>query len=153
MVERNLRDVTSFMGSRGMLHFDAHFANLLTDGHRLYFADFGLVLSNGFDLSGEEMAFSERHVHFDRAYVMTRLVNHVVDAHFGVNNRNAVVREHAHSTNSPQLPQPQAELVKRYAPIAMLMNDFYAELRTESKTTAYPAEQIGQACRAAGLLS
>jgi hypothetical protein len=152
MVEHDLREVTSFMGSRGMLHFDAHFDNLLTDGHRLYFADLGLALSKSFDLSAEEAAFLERHADFDRAYVMTRLVNHLVDASSGFESRNAVVREHVHGTKDSRLPQSQASLVKRYASTAMLMNDFYARLRTESKTTVYPAEQIGKACRAAGLL-
>jgi thiamine kinase-like enzyme len=41
MVERELAAGTSFMNARGLLHFDAHFENVLTDGERLYFADFG----------------------------------------------------------------------------------------------------------------
>lgn len=42
---------TEFMSARGLVHFDAHFSNLLTDGKQVYFADFGLALSRGFDLS------------------------------------------------------------------------------------------------------
>ncbi|MFF2503082.1 hypothetical protein ACFVTY_06840 [Streptomyces sp. NPDC058067] len=49
------------MNSRGLLHFDAHFQNILTDGRRLYFADFGLALSSRFDLSPSEAGFFERH--------------------------------------------------------------------------------------------
>ncbi|MFI7135214.1 hypothetical protein ACIBQ1_56840 [Nonomuraea sp. NPDC050153] len=33
------------MNSRGLLHFDAHFENILTGGQRLYFADYGLAVS------------------------------------------------------------------------------------------------------------
>ena len=51
MVEKELEAGTSFMNARGLLHFDAHFQNILTDGERLYFADYGLAISSRFDLS------------------------------------------------------------------------------------------------------
>ena len=57
MVERDLEAVISFMNSRGLLHFDAHFENILTDGQRLFFADYGLAISSRFELSPEEVAF------------------------------------------------------------------------------------------------
>ncbi len=50
-VERALIDAAAFMKSRGLAHFDAHFDNILTDGHRLYFSDFGLSLSMNFELA------------------------------------------------------------------------------------------------------
>jgi hypothetical protein len=48
MVERELAAGTSFMNSCGLLHFDAHFENILTDGQRLYFADYGLAALYGY---------------------------------------------------------------------------------------------------------
>lgn len=57
-VEEALARGTAFMSSRGLIHFDAHFANILTDGRRLYFADFGLALSSRFDLSADEPSSS-----------------------------------------------------------------------------------------------
>ena len=57
MVEKNLSAVTSFMNAQGLLHFDAHFWNILTDGESLYFSDFGLAISSRFDLSEAEMVF------------------------------------------------------------------------------------------------
>ncbi len=68
MVERELSAGTSFMNSRGLLHFDAHFENILTDGQRLYFADYGLALSSGFELSHDEADFFGRHQAYDRCY-------------------------------------------------------------------------------------
>ncbi|MFF5205999.1 hypothetical protein [Streptosporangium sp. NPDC000396] len=44
LLERELAAGISFMNANGLLHFDAHFGNILTDGSRLYFADFGQVL-------------------------------------------------------------------------------------------------------------
>ncbi|MFG1706924.1 hypothetical protein ACFLIM_27400 [Nonomuraea sp. M3C6] len=54
MVERRLRTDVAFMNANGLLHFDAHYRNILTDGQRLYFADLGLATSPRFDLSADE---------------------------------------------------------------------------------------------------
>lgn len=151
MVERDLRAVTSFMNSRGILHFDAHFDNILTDGHHLYFGDFGLAVSNAFDLSTAETSFIGRHADFDRAYVMTRLVNYLVDATCGVARRHAVIHDHSGGTLASPLPPPAKALVTRFASIAMLMNAFYATLLAESRDARYPSAGIAQACREAGL--
>ena len=60
-VDAQLADTTAFMRERGLVHFDAHFLNILTDGHGLYFSDFGLALSDQFDLSDRERAFLREH--------------------------------------------------------------------------------------------
>jgi hypothetical protein len=39
----------------------------------------------------------------------------------------------------------------RYAPVAVVMNDFYWKLFGESRATPYPADEIERACAAAGL--
>ncbi|MGV3614143.1 MAG: hypothetical protein ACO1SV_02305 [Fimbriimonas sp.] len=49
--------IVGFLRRRGVVHFDAHFQNVLTDGDRLYLTDFGLTLDRAFDLSEEERAF------------------------------------------------------------------------------------------------
>lgn len=36
MVDSNLRSAVSYMNANGLLHFDVHFENVLTDGHRVY---------------------------------------------------------------------------------------------------------------------
>lgn len=41
----------SLMNSPGLIHGDAHLVNILTEGHRLYFADLGLATSDRFALS------------------------------------------------------------------------------------------------------
>jgi tRNA A-37 threonylcarbamoyl transferase component Bud32 len=63
-VEKNLSAATSFMNAQGLLHFDAHFWNILTDGESLYFSDFGLAISSRFDLSEAEMDFFKEHCLF-----------------------------------------------------------------------------------------
>lgn len=48
-VEDGLIRGADFMGANGFVHFDAHPADVLTDGRELYFADLGLALADGFD--------------------------------------------------------------------------------------------------------
>ncbi|SEN94617.1 hypothetical protein SAMN05216267_1013123 [Actinacidiphila rubida] len=94
MVEEELEAGTSFMNARGLLHFDAHFENILTDGRRLFFADFGLALSSRFELGQDEREFFALHRAYDRCYTVTHLVNWLVAELFGhaADQRRAYVR-------------------------------------------------------------
>lgn len=125
MVERSLRAGTSFMNSHDLLHFDPHFDNILTDGRRLYFGDYGLAVSCRFELSEAEFDFYSTHLSYDRCYTATRLVNWLTAA--GCEAR---------------LPESAATIVQRYAPIAVVMKEFYRKLQTESRTTPYPVAEI-----------
>ncbi|MGI5054965.1 protein kinase family protein, partial [Streptomyces sp. JAC18] len=79
-VEKALMDGADFMSSRGLVHFDAHFANILTDGRQLYFADFGLALSSRFDLSSGESSLLSDHLAYDRCYTASHLLQyHLLD--------------------------------------------------------------------------
>jgi hypothetical protein len=73
-VERELVSATNFLSSQRFVHFDAHFANILTDGEHVYLSDFGLTLSAEFTLTPEESRFLTLHRDFDRSLVVTLLV-------------------------------------------------------------------------------
>ena len=60
-----LCDTLTFLHDRGVLHFDAHFGNVVTDGDGVRLTDFGLVLDEGFELSAAERAFFQSHQHYD----------------------------------------------------------------------------------------
>jgi hypothetical protein len=147
MVERELRAGTSFMNTRGLLHFDAHFENILTDGRRLFFADYGLAISSRFALSREEAAFFDRHRTYDRCYTVTYLVNWLVTALYGHqrDDRDALVRACAKGEHPAGIPAPAAAIIARHAPLAAVMSDFYRELR-ESREATYPLERIRRVC-------
>ncbi|MFE2225212.1 protein kinase family protein [Streptomyces kronopolitis] len=147
MVERELAAGTSFMNSRGLLHFDAHFENILTDGRRLYFADYGLALSSGFELSQDEAAFFDRHRTYDRCYTATYLVNWLVTALYGYQRedrqgRYALVRAYAEGKRPTGIPQEAAAILARHAPIAAVMSDFNRTFQRRSRRTPYPLEEI-----------
>ncbi len=58
-------ETLEFLRSQGILHFDAHLQNIVTDGRRFVLSDFGLALDRRFHLSAPERAFFRRHSHYD----------------------------------------------------------------------------------------
>lgn len=151
MVEQELRATVEFMNANGLCHFDAHFRNILTDGRRLYFADLGLATSWQFALSAEERAFLADNRTHDRCHTVTELVNWLVTALVGRDHRDRFIRSYADGADPAGLPPAAATVIRRYAPIAVVMNDFYRRLHLESRTTPYPAARLAQVCAATGL--
>ncbi|MFG2887914.1 hypothetical protein [Streptomyces sp. NPDC048248] len=149
MVEKELAAGISFINSRGLLHFDAHFENILTDGRRLYFADYGLATSSSFELSQDEADFLARHQSYDRCYTATYLVNWLVTALYGYQRadqegRHALVRSYAEGKRPTGVPEEAAALLTRHAPIATVMSDFNRTFQRQNRQTPYPLEAIRQ---------
>jgi hypothetical protein len=144
LAERELEAGTAFMNDRGLLHLDAHFENILTDGRRLYFTDYGLALSPRFELSRDEAAFYDRHRSYDRCYTRTHLVRWLVTALHGHRGetRDALVRAYAEGERPADVPPAAAAILARHAPLAAVMADFYRELQQHSRQAPYPAETI-----------
>lgn len=154
LVEGQLLAAVRCMGSNGLYHFDAHFHNVLTDGHRIYVSDFGLAASQWFELTPTERRFLDHTADHDLAYVVTQLVNTVVTALVapdGPAARNAYLRRCAAEGATPCLLAPLEQVVRRYAPVAVVVNDFYWRLHDGHPTTLYPAEEIARALGTASL--
>ncbi|WP_433593639.1 serine/threonine protein phosphatase [Nocardia sp. CA-145437] len=60
-IEHRLAEIVTFLRDHQLLHMDAHWGNIRTDGERLYLTDFGLATSPHFDLSPDERDFVEPH--------------------------------------------------------------------------------------------
>jgi hypothetical protein len=145
MVERGLKTGVACMNAMGLLHFDTHFHNILTDGRQLYFSDFGLATSSRFDLSEAELAFLRIHTHQDECDSVMQLVNWLVKVYTDASNaseRNEYIRRYADGDDPVNMPPSIAEVIKRYAPITAIMNAFYWKLHLESRTILYPADEI-----------
>lgn len=153
MVESCLLTDVAFMVGNGLVHFDGHFDNIVTDGQRLYLTDFGLATSPRFDLSAEEAVFLADNRTHDLGYALMRLVNWLVAAACGVGippdsgpaERNGFVRACAAGAEPVGAPPAVAAVIRRYAPAAALMNDFYFEFFGTSRTTPYPAAEVERA--------
>lgn len=142
--EQALARGTAFMSSNGLVHFDAHFRNVLTDGRLLYFADFGLALSSRFDLSAAEAAFLSDHLAYDRHYTASHLLRHHLPG--GVRNdaqHEAFLHDWiAGSTTREHLPPAIAAIIDRHARTALILSGFHRRLVTETKRTPYPVDEL-----------
>jgi hypothetical protein len=156
-VETQLLDLAAFTAARGLVHFDAHFDNVLTDGRQLHLADLGLAAGTGFVLSPDEVALVEHARTHDLAYARMRLVNWAIST-FGDPScardpvaRHAAVRAFADGASTAGLPEPAAGIVRRHAPVAAILDAFYAELFNVRRDAPYPADAVRDALdRSAG---
>ncbi|WP_323380156.1 protein kinase family protein, partial [Streptomyces alkaliphilus] len=144
MVERELLTGTLAMNARGLLHFDTHFGNVLTDGRRLHFTDHGLSLSSRFRLSPEHARFLDLHRDHDPCYAMSYLVNRLLWMFSGLGVRDAaeVVRACAGGARPEGLSDAVAGIVTRHAPVTLVMTDFVLRMLDDPAGTPYPADEL-----------
>lgn len=146
--DRALLRGAEFMSSRGLVHFDAHFHNVLTDGELIHFADFGLALSTRFELAPDEARFLSEHLG-DRAYTASHLLRYHLP---GADERDdlaheAFLREWIAGRGRGGVPAEAAALLDRHAATGLLMAGFHRRLVTESKRTPFPAAEVAEASR------
>ncbi len=142
-VEEALMRGTAFMSSRGLVHFDAHFANILTDGRQLYFADFGLALSSRFDLSADESTFLSDHLAYDHCYTASHLLQyHLLDGVRGDTEREAFLHDWIAGRRPGDIPPEITAIIDRHARPTVVVDSFFRRLLTESKQTPFPAAEI-----------
>jgi len=127
------RQAAAFMNGRGMLHFDLHRANLLTDGAQIYVGDYGLALCADFDLAPAERDFFESHRLYDRGYV------------------DWAFSEWLRRAQPPLQLTPALEArLESVAPVADVFARFIDSLVNVSKTTPFPAAEMEAALAATG---
>ena len=143
MIENDLNSTIEFMKKKGMVHFDATKNNLLTDGQRLYFADFGLTLSSTFNLSKKERDFFDKHQTYDKCQAIWFTYGKIHNVYQSMSKLVKV--------NSIK-PKKVKEFFKCYHSIANRMEKFFIELRTDkSKTVPYPTDIFNSLCIEADL--
>jgi hypothetical protein len=148
-LEPRLLDLVSFINERGLLHMDAHFENIVTDGEEVYLTDFGLALADRFELSDSERAFFERHRGFDCATVLTSLVHAIFTRHAGERDWRDAFRAFLDGSLPPcdGMPDADRNFLTRRGPLWLAMGRFYERLRDDI-TTDFPAEQIRRLIKA-----
>ncbi|MDQ0603771.1 hypothetical protein QF037_008116 [Streptomyces canus] len=146
LVEQGLADVTSFLHIHELLHMDAHFGNILTDGRRLYLSDYGLSLTSRFQLTPSERDFFDRHRPYDRAYTSLYLVLWLVTELYGYrgDQRSAFIRACADGARAEGIPEAAADVIARHARTAVAMDEFSRRFQEESRLTTPPYDSWGQ---------
>jgi hypothetical protein len=155
-VDRQLEAAVRFFDQAGLVHFDVHLENVLTDGEEFCFTDFGLSGHDRFDLDPDEAAFLTRHrpspvdPGYDRAYARGYFARWLVAELLRAFRADAVaVLADAAAGKDVGLPPAAAAVLARDAPLALVMNEFFVGLRTRSRSTPYPAEALRRTYRPA----
>ncbi len=180
LVLNDLCATLDFLGKHGILHFDPHFWNVLTDGERFYLTDFGLMLDADFALQEEEQAFFQAHTHYDygRLFVSLFLLLYALykslpedeqrqlRAHYGMSEGGekayevidlfVVLGKHVediHARGMLRLNATFLTCMVKYHSILTLMSGFFSELsHSNYKDTKFPNAELGRRLREAGLL-
>ncbi|MCS3804388.1 hypothetical protein HNO92_001980 [Chromobacterium alkanivorans] len=142
-MERQLEALCADLREMGMAHFDLHFANLLTDGERIYLSDFGLALSDRFVLSGDEADFLAAHHGYDAACASLSLVHcliaHAYERHdwFGVGDWVESLDDYLRGDRR-MFPAAVGGLLDKHAAAAVRMDAFFHSVR-RNKSQVWPA--------------
>lgn len=159
LLQRTLPVAIRSMNDRGLFHFDSHLSNILTDGEAVYISDFGLATSTDFDLTDTERSFVDDHLLHDPAYTISRVVNQVVTAMSGAVDpadpdyavRNAYIRRCAEGAQAGGVPPVAAAFITRFAPLVVVMNDFYWQLFDGPPFPPFPTQAVAAAVASTGL--
>ncbi|HLB32770.1 MAG: hypothetical protein A3F67_09945 [Verrucomicrobia bacterium RIFCSPHIGHO2_12_FULL_41_10] len=137
MMDENIATITEFMSKQKFIHGDLHFKNILTDGTRLYFTDFGLALSSKFELTAEEIEFFNKHHNYDQANAAIGFLDSTFSNLFGKELWSTSIQEYFSSKKITLAPALESR-IKRHTPVALAMDQFYQKLMKESRSTPYP---------------
>ncbi|MGH2607790.1 MAG: hypothetical protein ACRDHF_01765, partial [Tepidiformaceae bacterium] len=172
VVEQLVKTISCLRG-HGVVHFDAHFANVVTDGQRHLLTDFGLALDSEFELAPDERAFLRRHMDYDYGEALLSVgsalmwvVQGLPEPDRGSIRRALGIEEDVlwYSTGSTLISRVEdlagmtsidpayVATVKRYRPVMLFMGDFLRTLRANPrKDTPFDDEMLRDVLRDAGV--
>jgi hypothetical protein len=158
----DLQATVDFLRKNEIVHFDAHFHNILTDGEQTYLTDFGLALDRNFTLTTEERSFFERHIFYDYGEILWNMgllirstynlcvedEKHKISEKYGLDESlkthefSAMLLdkiEEIHEDGVMKLDDSFVKWTIEHRSIIMLMGDFFANLReNNNKDTKFP---------------
>jgi hypothetical protein len=156
----------AFLGTKGIIHFDAHFRNILTDGEQIYLTDFGLALDKSFALTEGEEIFFNQNTLYDYGEVLRNL-GHLIRAPYdscAQSNKHRIMKKYGikeglrlyevgailldnikqiHADGDLELDEFYVASVVKYRDIIALMQDFFAQMwENDQKDTQLPHTKL-----------
>ncbi len=169
-------DTIAFLRKNGIIHFDVHFNNILTDENKLYLTDLGLGLDKRFDLNEAERAFFKRHTLYDYGEFLFWFGEHLLSIYQGLADTkkrkimqkygltNAMPRPESfiilleniseiHTDGLMSLDKDYVETVRKYRAIIMLMAEFFTDMeQNDRKDTKYSHAKLKRLLEATEIL-
>ena len=167
----------AFLRTKGIIHFDAHFRNILTDGEQVYLTDFGLVLDKHFALTKDEEDFFERNTFYDYGEVLRNLGHLIRSPYYSCseNDKRKLMEkygiteglqpyeigailldniEQIHADRDLVLDEFYVANIVKYRSIIALMQDFFSKMwGNNKKDTELPHAELQQLLKKTGFLS
>lgn len=164
---RQLWETVSFLRSRRIVHFDVHFANVMTDGERPYLTDFGLLLDSRFHLSDDEQTFLHRHMDYDYGELIWSVgaVMYYMLASLPARRRDALRRGGRMDTVTTMvenvdnifadgrlgIDEAYVAAAHRYREVIELMSEFFTAMRSgPRKDVPFPSTRLHRLLRRIG---
>ena len=179
-LEKPLNDLLAtiaFLHEKRIIHFDAHFRNVLTDGEQIYLTDFGLALDKSFALTEEEKFFFEQNALYDYGEILRNL-GHLIQRSYdscSPNDQYKIMKKYGireslkpHQIRSILLDNIEqiqgdgimklddfyvASIVK-YRKIIIMMQDFFSDMwKNNDKDTKLDCQKLQQLLKQTELLT
>ena len=147
-------DAIAELRSRHMVHFDAHWGNIITDGASCRLVDFGLAMSADMELSNSERAFLDRHLHYDYGVVLAYL-GLMLATTLGEEPSSQKLRHHLDELESleDRCPPTLLGALERYRHPILYMVEFFERIRQPDKISTYDDQVLGDLLRECGLIT
>ncbi|CZG38952.1 Protein kinase domain [Legionella pneumophila] len=140
-ISSSFENALDFMKANNFLHMDAHFWNVLADDEHIYLSDFGLALSETFDLSTSEKHFFEDHKNYDRYSFSVNLLHGVLTSYLGNTNWDQTLNDYLNNKLNADMPNAVKILLSKHAAVAEEMHTFYREIQKD-KSSPYPTHKL-----------
>lgn len=170
----DLRTTIAFLRAKEIIHFDAHFRNVLTDGNQIYLTDFGLALDKSFTLSQKEKIFFEQNTFYDYGEILRNL-GHLIWWSYEAcseSDKRRIIKEYGireslkpyelrailldnieqiQSDGLMTLDDFYVASIVKYRHIITLMQDFFSDMwKNKKKDSKLPHVQLQQLLKATG---
>jgi hypothetical protein len=132
----------------GIVHFDTHLGNVITDGTTWRLTDFGLAVADGFELSADERRFADRHRHYDLGLSVGSL-GQLLMGHLGL-RRPAELAAAIDDPPAELAPELRAAYVRLRAPM-LYMVEHFARMMRPSKRSRYDDGEMAARLESAGV--
>jgi hypothetical protein len=147
-------DAIAELRSRHMVHFDAHWGNVITDGACCRLVDFGVAMSADMELGNSEKAFLDRHLHYDYGVVLGYL-GLMLAITLGEEPSSQMLRHHLDDLGSLEGRCPPTLLgaLERYRHPILYMVDFFERIRQPDKHSTYDDQVLADLLLECGLIT
>ncbi len=156
--------IFDFLQSKGIIHFDTHFGNLLTDEKNVFLTDFGLALDKNYHLSKKELEFYKEHKFYDHMeflgcssvflesfwHDLSHKKKQLLEEEFNLNletpyyEKIEIILDNIDEIQKTmRLSETYIKFLKKHMNVIKLSNSFFYGLRKDyKKRTKYPKRLV-----------